>query len=101
MFKLHGKLTTQQTLVLGILGLIVFLVFWFLLAEAFSEQKAVVSATDSTKVSSVKVYPLLPRPDRVIQSYKDLSQKDGLWPNTFRSIWLNLKGYFWAIILAI
>ena len=55
MFKLHGKLTTQQTLVLGILGLIVFLVFWFLLAEAFSEQKAVVSATDSTKSSYVKV----------------------------------------------
>ncbi|MBA4851203.1 ABC transporter permease [Emticicia sp. BO119] len=101
MFKLHGKLTTQQTLVLGILGLVIFLVCWFLLAEAFSEQKAVVSATDSTKISYEKVYPLLPRPDRVVKSYQELSQKDGLWSNTSRSIWLNLKGYFWAVILAI
>lgn len=102
LFKLHGKLTMQQNLVLGIVGLFFFIALWWGLAEGFAETKSIISATDSTKVAGYeKVYPLLPRPDRVVFSFKELTQKDGLWSNTFRSIWLNLKGYFWAVILAI
>jgi NitT/TauT family transport system permease protein len=102
LFKLHGKLTTQQSFVLGVVGLVFFITLWWGIAEVFSEKKAILSVTDSSKIIGYEnVYPLLPRPDRVIASYKELTQKDLLWSNVFRSIWLNLKGYFWAIVLAI
>lgn len=49
----------------------------------------------------VRVYPLLPRPDRVVSSYTPLIKEDALAKNTGRSVWLNLQGYFWAMVIAI
>ena len=48
-----------------------------------------------------KVYPLLPSPIKVVQSFGDLVSKDDLIGNTFYSIQLNLLGYLVAIILSV
>ncbi len=48
-----------------------------------------------------KVYPLLPRPDHVLFSFKDLYSKDKVIANTMHSVWLNVQGYFWAIFCSI
>lgn len=102
LFQLHGKLTPRQNLFLGILGLVLLFAFWWGLAEVLSEQKPLISETDTSIITGYeKVYPILPRPDKVFAAYNSLINKDNLWGNTFRSIWLNLKGYFWAVLIAI
>jgi NitT/TauT family transport system permease protein len=102
LFKLHGKLSPQQALLLGIVGLFILLAVWWGLAEGLSEQKAIYAENDPTKIASHEtVYPILPRPDKVFVAYGTLTQKDNLWGNTTRSIWLNLKGYFWSVLIAI
>lgn len=102
LFQLHGKLAPRQSLILGITGLILLLGIWWGLAELLSEQKPLISETDVSVVEGYeKVYPILPRPDKVFTAYGSLIEKDNLWGNTFRSIWLNLKGYFWAVLIAI
>jgi NitT/TauT family transport system permease protein len=102
LFQLHGKLSTQQSLFLGIAGLLILLGFWWGLSEVLSEQKPLISEVDTSIIEGYeKVYPILPRPDKVFMAYGSLISKDNLWGNTFRSIWLNLKGYFWAVLIAI
>jgi NitT/TauT family transport system permease protein len=129
LFQLRGELTRQQSIILGVVGLILFLFIWWGLAEVFSDQKPVVDINpvlpsqivrdssgvqvnvdsliraDSIKLANAtefeKVYPLLPPPHRVVQSYPALLQEDALVKNTFRSIWLNLQGYFWAVIISL
>ena len=51
--------------------------------------------------ASKKVYPILPTPSNVIQSYPSLIKDDELVKNTLKSIWLNFKGYFWAVLISI
>lgn len=102
LFELHGKLSSRQNLLLGIIGLFLLIGFWWVLAEVLSEQKPLISETNSAVIKGYeKVYPILPRPDKVFVAYGTLTEKDNLWANTFRSIWLNLKGYFWAVLIAI
>jgi NitT/TauT family transport system permease protein len=102
LFQLHGKLSNQQSLFLGIAGLLILLGFWWGLSEVLSEQKPLISEVDTSIIEGYeKVYPILPRPDKVFMAYGSLVNKDNLWGNTFRSIWLNLKGYFWAVLIAI
>ncbi|MFT7481809.1 MAG: NitT/TauT family transport system permease protein [Oceanospirillaceae bacterium] len=102
LFQLHGKLSTQQSLFLGIAGLLILLGFWWGLSEVLSEQKPLISEVDTSIIEGYeKVYPILPRPDKVFMAYGSLINKDNLWGNTFRSVWLNLKGYFWAVLVAI
>ena len=128
LFKLHGKLSKSQSLVLGIAGVVLLVIVWWVLAEIFAVNRPLVelnsrlpsaidqdSATlalrdsmlraDSIALANAtefeKVYPLLPRPDQTVAAFKPLVQEDRLFYNTFRSVWLNMQGYFWAILLAI
>ncbi len=129
LFKLRGELSESQSILLGIIGFVIFIAIWWLMAEVFSIKNPVVEgfesrlpssiATDSTNQIDLdslaradsllfanatefeKVYPLLPPPLKVVQSFPELIQKDELFPNTFRSIWLNVQGYFWAVIISI
>lgn len=115
----------SNNLLLGIVGLLITLVVWWVLAEVFSRQIPIADinsnlpssirdtdvnidslvAIDSIKLANAtefrKVYPVLPRPDHVFRSYPSLLQKDKLIPNALHSIWLNTQGYFWAILWAI
>lgn len=129
LFKLRGELTKTQNLSLGALGLIIFILVWWILAEAFSINRPVVdgyntelpssldrSPENLAKIDSIvradslamanateftKVYPLLPRPDKVVKAFGPLVAKDDLWKNTIKSVWLNLQGYLWAILVSI
>ncbi len=114
----------SNNLLLGIAGILITLVVWWVLAEVFSRQMPVVDinsrlpstlnndvnidsliAADSLKYVNAtefkKVYPVLPRPDHVFLSYKTLFGKDKLMANALHSIWLNTQGYFWAILWAL
>lgn len=128
LFKLRGSLSKSQTLILGIIGVILFIIVWWVLAEMLSVNRPLVelhsrppssigedslaqAARDSMLLADSialanatefeKVYPLLPRPDQTIAAFKPLIQEDQLFRNTLRSVWLNMQGYFWAILLAI
>lgn len=130
LFKLRGPLSKAQTLILGLAGVVALVLVWWLLAEALARQIPVVEGYNTRLPSSLeadstgvvinrdsllredsirfanaktfkKVYPLLPPPNHVVQSLKPLVEKDALANNTLRSVWLNIKGYFWAIMLAV
>ena len=128
LLKLRGELNAQQRIILAILGGIITLLIWWALAEALAQQRPVVSgelkelpSTFDTSISQqqrdsilrqdsilqsqatsfVKVYPILPPPLKVIRSYQGLLAQDELVGNTSRSIWLNIQGYIWALIIAL
>jgi len=128
LFKLRGPLTKAQDLTLSLVGLVVFILVWWVLAEAFSKQKPIYGDFDASLPSTItgevtqatldsiavldsiafanatefeKVYPLLPTPLSVVQSFPSLIQNDGLVANALKSIWLNVQGYVWAILIAI
>lgn len=130
LFKLRGKLDKTMSLVLGIVGLAAFLLVWWALSELLAVNRPVVEGyqthlpsslsedsdegfvnldsllrADSLKFANatefVKVYPLLPPPQHVVRSYPSLVKEDQLAQNTFRSIWLNIQGYFWATLISI
>ncbi|HNM26517.1 MAG TPA: ABC transporter permease subunit, partial [Saprospiraceae bacterium] len=48
-----------------------------------------------------KIYKILPTPMQVVNAYPKLAADDKLTEHTLHSVWLNLKGYFWAILLSI
>ncbi|MBP7184609.1 MAG: ABC transporter permease [Saprospiraceae bacterium] len=121
LFELRGELSSKNNLILSLVGLVLILLFWWGAAEFFSEMKPDVSITtrydnnelnrdsieqvDSIKIANatnfIKVYPILPPPQKVISSFPSLWNDDLLWQNLSRSIWLNLQGYIWAILIAI
>ncbi len=129
LFTLKGKLTSSQNLVLGLVGLLLFILIWWLMAELFSEQRPILqnyqthlpSSLDKSPAAQAlrdsilqadslafanatefeKIYPLLPTPLMVVKSVPELYQKDELTYNTFLSIWRNVQGYFWALIISI
>ena len=130
LFTLRGQLSRSQSLLLGILGFIIFLVFWWVLAELLSKKIPIVEGYDTRPPSTItqdssalsfdsdslriadslafanatefrKVYPILPRPITVLQAFKTLYEKNNLLYNTWRSIWLNVRGYFWAVLLSV
>jgi len=128
MFQLRGKLTSSQQLLLGIIGFVIFLLAWWILAEILAQQVPVVDdyqtrlpsmeerensninldsllQADSIRFANAteftKIYPLLPTPLQVVKSDPDLVTEDALAYNTLRSIWLNLQGYFWAVIISL
>jgi len=130
MFELRGKLTKLQTLILGIAGLVIILVLWWLLAEAFSRKIPVVEGfttelpslltadslenaylrdsillADSIAFANAKefrkIYPIVPLPSQVVASYPRLVNRDSLFANAQRSIWLNFQGYFWAVLICV
>ncbi len=114
----------SNNLLLGVIGIFITLVVWWVFAEAFSREMPVVDidsrlpstlnndvnidsliAADSLKYVNAtefrKVYPVLPRPDHVFKSYTSLFGKDKLFANAMHSVWLNIQGYFWAILWAL
>lgn len=125
LFKLRGNLTGQQSLLLGILGFILLIVIWWGLAEMLaverpigveitthlpSEQDTTVNRDSILRADSLalanatefeKVYSILPTPIQTLQAYPILFGKDELAYHTLRSIWLNIKGYFWAVFISI
>lgn len=130
LFKLRGELSKSQSLFLGIGGIVFIILLWWILAEAFARKVPVLEhyntelpsllgadsliaqqtrdsliLSDSIAYANAtefrKVYPTVPLPSQVVQSYPKLVQKDELFYNSCRSVWLNLQGYFWAIVICI
>ena len=129
LFELRGKLNKTQKLLLGIVGLILLILFWWLIAELKSVQSPVIEGYTTQLPSSLnvdetmrakrdsiikadsllfanatefkKIYPSIPPPHHVVQAFPSLIQKDELFANTLQSIWLNVRGYFWALIISL
>jgi NitT/TauT family transport system permease protein len=124
MFELRGKLTASQSLMLAIVGFFLLIAVWWGLAEALSRKIPKVEGyetrfdnlpaninRDSLELANemlfknakefTKSYPILPPPDKVLKAFIPLEQQDNLWANTAKSIWLNLQGYIWALLIAI
>ncbi len=129
LFKLRGDLSSQQKIILGILGIILILAVWTALAYGKATKQPVfersskvlppmdmpaqqrdsiidaqeradsIAAANATEFEWV--YPILPPPQDVFFSYPDLVQNDNLVKNSFKSLWLNIKGYIWAILIAL
>ena len=128
LFKLRAPLTASQKWILGVVGLVLFVVVWWVLAEVFSAERPVIAdggyqldlselpdgsvrdsllREDSIRFANAtefrKVYPILPPPNIVVSSYPKLLRFDGdnLLGNAAKSIWLNFKGYFWAVLISL
>jgi NitT/TauT family transport system permease protein len=126
LFKLGAKPNNRESLIFGVIGGIVLLLIWWGLAEYFSVQKPIIEGystelpstingssinvdslakADSIKFASAtkfeKIYPLLPPPPKVISALSRITKEDDLIKQALRSLWLNIKGYFWAIIISI
>jgi len=127
LFRLRGELSKSENLILGIIGLVIFIGLWWLAAEFFAVKKPIVEGYTYTLPSSLdennealldsialadslayanatefeKVYPLLPTPPQILSSFGPLLRNDRLVFHTLNSIWLNIKGYLWAILISI
>lgn len=128
LFKLRGKLSYGSQVLLALAGGAITLALWWGLAETFSTQRPVVaggltslpSALDTTITSAQrdsilrqdslllasattfeKVYPVLPPPTKIPGAFLQLIAHDELTANTARSIWLNIQGYLWALLIAL
>lgn len=127
LFKLRGELTQNQSLLLGLVGFVLFILFWWIMAEFLSKDKPIIEGFDTHLPSSisgkhsidldslavadslafanatefVKVYPNLPPPQRVAGSFGSLINDDKLVSNMLQSIWINIQGYLWAVLIAI
>ena len=128
LFELRGELTKNQSLILGIIGVLLLISLWWVIAENMSDYKHVdaeynsdlsgktdaqrdsiqladslriVQLKNSGQLDSVKIYPILPPPGRVLASYSKLVNQDRLVYHSVRSIWTNIQGYVWATFLSI
>ncbi len=127
LFKLQGKLKGSESLILGFIGLLIFIALWWMMAEIKSIQRPIVegytyqlpSSLDENnqalldsiaKADSIayanattfeKAYPLIPTPPMVLTSFSSLISEDHLISHALSSIWLNIKGYLWAILISI
>ncbi|MCC6283199.1 MAG: ABC transporter permease subunit [Saprospiraceae bacterium] len=122
MFELRGSLSKIQNITLGVLGAIALVGLWWLLAEMLAipaldyrapslddpslqnlNRDSLLRA-DSIQFANAKtvgkIYKILPTPLHVVQAYPKLLEEDNLPVHTIHSIWLNLKGYFWAILIS-
>lgn len=123
MFELRGQLTRTQSIALGVSGAVLLIALWWLLAEMLAVPALDYRApnlddpalqnlnrdsllrADSILFANAKqvgkIYKILPTPLHVVQAYPKLAEEDNLAGHTFHSVWLNLKGYFWAILLSL
>ena len=122
LFDLGKKPVGSQNLILSIAGGVIFILLWWFIAEASSINVPVLSNYETRldnenlnrdslahadslafahATSFRKAYPIIPTPLNVVKSYGELINKDELVSNTGYSLWLNLKGYFWAVLIAI
>ncbi|MFK8102863.1 MAG: ABC transporter permease [Saprospiraceae bacterium] len=127
LFKLRGELTKTQAIFSGILGIIVLLLFWWSLAEYKSDQVPNVTLSkypssigadaktlaiidslvtvDSLALANAtsfkKVYPIVPRPIDVVNAVPIMINEEKLIANTGLSVWRNLQGYLWAMMICV
>lgn len=130
LFKLRGKLNGSQQLILIAAGLLLFILLWWAIAEMNAIKRPIIDdytthlpssinrdsaaaqinldsllRADSVKIANAtefeKVYPLLPTPGATIASFPTLINKENVIGNTLKSIWLNLQGYYWAVLFSI
>ncbi len=129
LFKLRGELAPNQKVMLSILGILVLLGLWTFLAyskstinpvyervnvnplsndlpsHVYDSLTLVRDRADSVAMANAtefeRIYPVISPPQNVIAAFPDLIRKNGLIVQTFKSLWLNFKGYFWAILLAV
>ncbi|HMN90292.1 MAG TPA: ABC transporter permease subunit [Saprospiraceae bacterium] len=130
LLQIGGKPGRTENTILGLIGFVLLIAVWWLLAEALAVKRPIVEGyttrlpstvvpdadeesinvdsllrEDSIRLANAtefqKVYPLLPLPGQVLQSYVPLYKEDKLLRETFYSIWLNVQGYFWAVLLCI
>jgi len=86
MFELRGKLSKKNTIILGIIGVVLFFAIWTYLT--FGENPIVKKQ-------------ILPAPGKVFSSYSDLLEENDLIVNTAKSIGLNLSGYVLALLFTL
>lgn len=84
LFKLRGELSQRTETIIGISGLILILVVWYIV-------------TSSGMVSKT----ILPNPIDVLVSFKELHFNDFLVKNILYSLKLNLLGYLEAVLIAV
>ena len=128
LFNLRGELNNRQSLLFGILGFIVLIAIWWIVAESRSVDVPVgykksvypssinadaktlalidsLATADSTAMANAtefkKEYPIIPNPVNVITVLPEMVKEDKLIENTGLSIWRNVQGYIWAIIISI
>ena len=127
LFKLRGELTKNQSWILGVIGFMLFILFWWVMAESLSKEKPIIEGYETQLPSSISgehnidldslaradslafanateyeiVYPNLPPPQRVAGSFGSLISDDNLVSNMIQSIWINIQGYLWAVLIAI
>lgn len=128
LFKLRGDLSKSQSIILGIIGFVLLILIWWIIAESKSEQLPIYEAVEfpsSTlgaddkmlalldslqQLDSIRAanatefelrYPIIPRPDQVVTAIPEMIKNDHLISNTLLSLWRNIQGYIWAILLAI
>ncbi|MBK7408338.1 MAG: ABC transporter permease subunit [Saprospirales bacterium] len=68
---------------------------------ALKDGGAAVPGGEKANTKSEKVYPILPTPKLVVESVPELLYQDKLLSNTWQSIWINIRGYMWAILLSV
>ncbi len=86
LFKLRGKLSSTQGIVLGVIGIVLVILIWFLL-----------TAGESPMVSTA----ILPSPGQVLDAFGSLYTENQIIKNTLQSLSLNLAGYIEAIAISI
>lgn len=119
----------NQKLVFSILGIIILIGLWTFLAYQKSELNPVYERVNVNPLSNdlpshvydsltlvrdradsvamanatefERIYPVISPPQNVVATFPDLIKSNGLIVQTFKSLWLNFKGYFWAILLSI
>ncbi|HEY4506576.1 MAG TPA: ABC transporter permease subunit [Candidatus Paceibacterota bacterium] len=84
LFELRGSLSTKKSILLGISGGILVLLFWFYAWNFGLVRRAI-----------------LPSPAEVFYSFPDLFQEDHLVSNVSYSVFLNFLGYLEAVLIAL
>ncbi len=72
-----------------------------LIADYDLLEKKSVEDLEAFGLTKKKVYPQLPSPVKVLQSFPELNKNDDIIGNTLRSIKLNFLGYLLAVIISI
>jgi len=128
LFKLRGELDKKQSLLFGLIGLAVLVGIWWVAAESKAElvpvgyQKSIYPSSinaDATTLALIdslatadslamanatefkKEYPIIPSPLSVVTAIPEMIKEDKLLENTGLSIWRNLQGYVWAVLISI
>jgi NitT/TauT family transport system permease protein len=118
-------LSARQNWIFSLIGILLLIGIWWALAEFLAKDSIAYTApryddpalahlnrdslarVDSIAFASAKVtgkvYPNLPTPLHTVQAFPSLLKggEDNLISNSLHSLWLNLQGYFWAILIAL